>query len=99
MLDGNTAALASFMREQDRAAERGERMTAWRKQRESELECGMDPDALANSMEADPGEWHLELATICTTLDNDRKVLKLDEVRDRLVQMTLDREEAAWTDS
>jgi hypothetical protein len=91
--------LSIVERDLDAAAERGDRFAVWRKQRHSELECGMDPDALAVSMDDDPGEWLLELAVICTTPDNDRKILKLDDIRKRLVELTLKREETQWRDS
>jgi len=82
----------------DKACERNERLAVWRRKRQSELECGMDADAFADSMEADPAEWHQELAALCATQTPDRKLLKLDEIKARLVQLTLYRETADWRD-
>ena len=99
MIDGNTAALSAYMERIDRDAERAERKQAWRKKRLSELECGMDVEALAATMdENDPAEWHLEIASIGVTPDADRKLLKLDEVMRRLIAMTIEREAEQWRD-
>lgn len=99
MIDGNTAALSAFMERQDRDAERAERKQAWRRKRLSELECGMDVEALAVTIdENDPAEWHTEIAAVCVTPDADRRLLKLEEIKRRLIDLTIQRESDQWRD-
>ena len=93
-----TGDLARYMVDQDEATRRGQRKQAWRRKRQSELECGEDVEALAVSLDVDPSEWHQEFAALCVTATADRKLLKLEEIKRRLVHVTLDREEAQWVD-
>lgn len=89
-----TGDLARYQRDQDADSLRGERIDAWRNQRRSQLECGNDADALLEAIpEGEEGESLLAYVTAALMPDQDLRLLKIEEITQRIIEDALDFEE------
>lgn len=93
MLDGNSAALARYEREQDQAALRGEQLQRWRDKRRSELECGGDATAILDALPVeDWSDYFGDLIEAALTIGVQRSY-NVSQVMSRLIEITLAAEE------
>lgn len=100
--DRVNADLALYMLQQDRDCERADQIEAWRKRRESELECGEDPEAMYDALLERDEEKQLDVLWnfifAANHADVDAQILAVREVIAGITKLTLDYEQSkgAW---